>query len=519
MPLPQHQLAIDYQEALQVLQAVAECQWRQLKLKNRMEAIQLQEPGELQSVNDKHAANIPLAQDIGRICTEAIIAPFDIPGSDTSAMDGYAVCSSLTKDASPLRPTKFKVVGSIAAGESQICAKNRQEIVDERLPPCFEIMTGASFPTDYPQLDSVVKVEDVQNNDSTVHWSKTARAHYIEVTAPVRSRQHRRPVGSDYQAGDVVLRPGERIERRHVMALASLGLTTLAKCTRPDISATQPSHQAYVSNQPRLRVVVLSTGSEVIDPRKNRNHSLPRSSDGQSLLFDSNGPYLCNELHRIDQLDVSYCGVVGDREVDLVGHIESAGLGAADVLILTGGVSKGRHDLTRACVEEALRGKVHFHGVKIRPGAPILFSTVNMKSPSQQEGNKEMVVFGIPGNPMAVAAGFQFFIKPYFDFFLGTGDWYRMLATQPSSPLGNRSEMEIAEVRTPEGFPKSKPRGIVAFWLAWKEASGVAEGVAEICVDQASYKTSVLTKSNCWVVVPADLDCVMSGLRLVTIAH
>jgi molybdopterin molybdotransferase len=520
MSLQQQQESIDYHEALQKLESVAVAQRTYIGISHQIAIKDQAVPIGDQLLDAKHAGCIPLAHDVGKICTKVIAAPFDIPGTDTSAMDGYAICTSLTQDASPSRPARFKVMGTVVAGAQDQSSGVLRDVVADSIAPCFEIMTGASFPVEYPQLDGVVKVEDVQDHTPRVHWSKKERADYIEVKTPVKHQQHRRLAGSDYRKDDIVLRPGERIEPRHLMALSALGFATMAGYARLSTDFGIHRSQDHVASQSRLRVGVLSTGSEVVDPRKAQIRQIGRIAATKSFLFDSNGPYLCNELSRMGKTDVSYLGVVGDRRADLVGHIENAAAsGRIDVLILTGGVSKGRCDLTRTCIEEALGGRIEFHGVKIRPGSPVLLSTVAMDQ--HGKGMCRMTIFGIPGNPMAVAAGFHFFVRPYVDFYYNEGDWYRRLSGTFGKPVQDTAGMTILSVETPSGHSMSKPRGTVAFWLAWREDGGTGKlgSVANICADQAAYKTSVMTKSNCWVVVPADIDSVISGMLLATFSH
>ncbi|KPI43144.1 Molybdopterin molybdenumtransferase [Cyphellophora attinorum] len=496
MSLQKQQVAIDYQEALRRLEAVAVAQRTRLGISRQIAIEQRVVPGGDASLDIEDAGCIPLADEVGKICTKTVAAPFDIPGSDTSAMDGYAICTSLTQNASSSRPTKFKVVGTIVAGAHDRISEAWRDSADDDSAPCFEIMTGASFPEGHPRMDGVVKVEDVQDNDPTVHWSKKARAAYIEVKTPVKPQQHRRLAGSDYQKGDIVLQPGERIKPRHLMPRSTFGFTSMMGYARFDADPSLYSPQNHVSSQPKLRVGVLSTGSEVVDPRKARIGGIGKIAATKSLLFDSNGPYLCNELSRTGKTDVSYLGVVGDRRIDLVKHIENAtASGKFDVLILTGGVSKGRCDLTRACIEEALSGRVEFHGVKIRPGSPVLLSTVAMDQ--HGKGACRMTIFGIPGNPMAVAAGFQFFVRPYVDFYYNEGDWYRRLAVTFGKPVQEIAGMTVLTVETPGGHPKSKPRGTVAFWLAWREPGGNGELGSRIITADPSWFTIAMGTGVC----------------------
>lgn len=511
--------SIDYDEALARLGKVVDC--------NRAASQSIQGSGlsGTRADPDRYAderltaqdENIPFAGVVGKRCTVTVFAPFDTPAVDSSAMDGYAVCSAFTAHASASRRIKFRVIGTIAAGDQ--CWRTAQDNdmhAKDSTPICVEIMTGAPFPErTHPHLDCVVKVEDVVEHTSTPISSGGLRERYIEIRSPVAAGQHRRPAGTDFRKGDRIVSAGETIEARHVMALASLGYSTVGVV--PQMSSNQGMINSFtpLARCPALKVGILSTGSELVDTRSPQGEFI-----GNRQLYDSNGPYLIHALCERHAVDVRYLGTVAD-EIELIQQrvenaVDNLGL---EILIITGGVSKGRFDFTRQIIEDCFGGEVIFHGVKIRPGAPVLLATVERHFDNSSSRPHKTTIFGLPGNPLAAAAGLQFFVRPYLDSFGA-----RIAGTVPSQNCCTRpdlSTMSVARMIMSSSKGKTKPAALVAFWLGrrYKEpdTNGREMLVAEVFDDQASYKTNVLAKSNCWVIVPAGVGTVLDGCLLDTV--
>mgnify|MGYP004500803089 CR=1 FL=1 len=322
---------------------------------------------------------IPLDEALGRAAGEDHASPICTPPKDTSAMDGYAISSGATVDATVERPVTFIVQGTNAAGDEPIKLSN--EPIDGCYP-CVEIMTGAQFPisTSNTPFDACVKIEDTV--PSGIKSEFQSRQRFV-LTRPVRLHANRRFAGGDMQKGDVILRKGEDVRSRHVMGLASVGVTGVVV-------------------RRKLRVAVWTTGNE-----------LTRDTNGarkSSQIFDSNGPFLAAALREAG-VDVDLRGVLQDSVQSLQEALDSAGAATWDLIITTGAVSKGKFDFIVPALKR-LHAQVHFHGVAIRPGHPILFATMN-------RGYGPVPFFGLPGNPIATAACFRFLVMPFMRQLLG----------------------------------------------------------------------------------------------------
>lgn len=316
---------------------------------------------------------VSLDQALGRVAAENHTSPICTPPKDTSAMDGYAISSSATVDATAKNPITFVVHGTNAAGDEPIQLPN--EPIDGCYP-CVEIMTGAQFPisTSHTPFDACVKIEDTV--PSGIKSAFQSQRRFV-LTRPVRLHANRRFAGSDMHKGDVIVQKGETVQSRHVMGLASVGIT-----------------DAVVRR--RLRVAVWTTGNE-----------LTRGADGVrkgSQIFDSNGPFLAAALREAGA-DVDLRGILQDSVQSLEEALDSAEAATWDVIITTGAVSKGKFDFIVPALER-LHAQTHFHGVAIRPGHPVLFATLN------RHGGL-IPFFGLPGNPIATAACFRFLVVPF----------------------------------------------------------------------------------------------------------
>ena len=293
----------------------------------------------LEHVRPLPSEAVPLVAAARRFLAETARAAVDLPPFPSSAMDGFAVRAADT-------PGVLAVAGRIAAGRPS----------DRPLEPgqAMSIATGGSVP---PGADAVVPVEYVVD-----------RGNQVEV-AEVASGAHVRPVGGDVRAGDEVVGAGTRLGPAQLGALAAAGVAEVACAARP-------------------RAVVLSTGTEL---------RRPGEPLGPGEIFESNSVILVAALEAagasVERLDT-----VADDEVS---HREAIARGLdADVLVTTGGVSVGPHDLVRR-VERELGVEEVFWGVAMRPGKPLAFGV--------RDGT---LVFGLPGNPVSSLVGCELFVRP-----------------------------------------------------------------------------------------------------------
>jgi molybdopterin molybdotransferase len=256
---------------------------------------------------------LPVGRCLGRVTADDIQSSMDVPPTDNSAVDGYAVGS---RDIPATGTCAFEVVADLAAGS----------VFPGVLGPgqCLRIMTGAPMPAG---ADTVYPQEIVTREGPRVVVPPIARG------ANVRDR------GEDVQAGAVVLPAGTVLRPQELGVTASLGLT-----------------QLLVRQQPR--VAILSTGDEVVEPGSERK-------PGQ--IYDSNRVTLCR-LAEAAGAQVTDHGIVPDLFDELRARLLAAA-GSADVVLTSGGVSVGDYDLVKAVLQDA--GSIDFWQVAMQPGRPI----------------------------------------------------------------------------------------------------------------------------------------------------
>jgi molybdopterin molybdotransferase len=283
---------------------------------------------------------VALEHASGRVLAEAALARTDLPPFPSSAMDGFAVRASDT-------PGSLPVTLHVAAGKPS----------EEPLPEAAAatIATGGAVPDG---ADSVVPIE---------HAAEANRQ--IEITDAVRSGAHIRPRGGDVREGDTVVPPGTRLGPVQIGALAAAGVAEVICARRP-------------------RVAILATGSELRAP-------------GESLepgqIYESNRPMIAAALVAAGA-EVELLDVVRDEEAAHRAALER-GLDS-DVLVTSGGVSVGPHDLVRGIAAELGVEEV-FWGVAVKPGKPLSFGV-----------RRSTLVFGLPGNPVSSLVGALLFVRP-----------------------------------------------------------------------------------------------------------
>lgn len=286
------------------------------------------------------AERVPVAAAAGRVLAEDVAARVDLPPFASSAMDGFAVRAA---DLPGSLPVVFRIAAGLPA--------------DRPLAPgeAMEISTGGAVPEG---ADSVVPIESVVTVDNNV-----------EIADGVRSGSHVRPAGGDVRAGDALLDAGTLLGAAQVGALAAAGVADVLCSRRPT-------------------VVVLSTGTEL---------RTPGDELGPGQIYESNGPMLAAAFESAGAL-VERIGRVADDEESHRRALER-GL-AADVLVSSGGVSVGPHDLVRRILAE-LGVEEDFWGVAVRPGKPLAFGT-----------RGATLVFGLPGNPVSSLVAVELFVRP-----------------------------------------------------------------------------------------------------------
>jgi molybdenum cofactor synthesis domain-containing protein len=294
------------------------------------------------------AERVPLADAAGRVLAEDVFADSDLPPFDRAQMDGYAVRSEDLREA----PARLRVVGEAAAGRGWRGHVQKGEAV--------RIMTGAPLPAG---ADGVQQVELTR---------ETEDGAAVEIERATEPGQFYVPRGSEIRAGERVLRAGEEVSAARTAVLASFGY-------------------AEVSVRRRPRVAVLATGTELVPVAE---------WPGEDQIRDSN-TYSLAAYARLAGAEVERLPFAGDDPELLRREIAEAA-SRSDVLVLSGGVSMGRYDFTKAALRE-LGAEVFFERVSLRPGKPTVFARL--------PGEKQTLVFGLPGNPVSVSVTFNLFAR------------------------------------------------------------------------------------------------------------
>ena len=284
--------------------------------------------------------SIPLEECVGRIVSEPVTAPLDLPPFSKSAMDGFAISSDDDSES-------YNIVETIAAGD--VPANTISEGV------CARIMTGAMLPAG---ADSVVRVENTEVVGETMSIVKPeGSANVIEAGENVRS-------------GDQIFSPGV-VESRHIGIFAEQGIAELVVQVSPLIG-------------------VITTGSELRDP----GDPLP-----SGMIYNSNGPQLCAQITSMGGR-YRYSGVVSDDPDQLEGRLAQE-LEICEVVVLSGGVSMGEFDYVPRAVA-SVGAEIHFHKVSVKPGKPILYARLGEKQIVGLPGNpvSTYIIFEVMIKPM-----------------------------------------------------------------------------------------------------------------------
>jgi len=288
--------------------------------------------------------DVAIGDALGLVLAADVVAPLALPGFDNSAMDGYAVVAEDIADATDEHPVKLPVAEDIPAG--------RTDPLVLKPGTAHRIMTGAPLPTG---ATAVIPVEATDGSTETV-----------SIRASVRPGQHVRRAGEDVMPGTTVLHAGQVLSPAALGLAAALGLGSLRVV-------------------PRQRVLVMSTGSELVAP------GTPLQP-GQ--IYESNAVMLAAAV-RDAGADVVTSSMTED-DVDLFRAELQKHAGDADLVITTGGVSAGAYEV----VKDSLADEVEFVKVAMQPGMP------------QGSG----VVWGtpivtLPGNPVSALVSFEVFIR------------------------------------------------------------------------------------------------------------
>jgi molybdopterin molybdotransferase len=335
------------------------------------------------------AEAVPLEDAAHRVLAEPARAEIDLPPFPSSAMDGYAVRAADT-------PGRLRVEARIAAGKPALGAIEPGQAMG--------IATGGVVPDG---ANAVIPIEYVVEHGNE-----------IEIGSVVENGENVRPRGGDIRAGEVVVERGSVLTPARLGALAAAGIPEIRSARRP-------------------RAAVLPTGTELRRP-------------GEALaageIYEANGLILSAQLETAGAV-VELLPAVGDDEAAHRSALEHAL--DADVVVTSGGVSVGPHDLVRR-VEAELGVEEVFWRVSVKPGKPIAFGV-----------RERTLVFGLPGNPVSALVGFVLFVEPAIRALQGVPeplprfDRGRLAAPRRRNP--ERDELVRARLRRSEDGPLLEP--------------------------------------------------------------
>lgn len=367
-----------------------------------------------------------LVGSVGRTLAREVSAPADVPPFANSAMDGYAIGVSDNPDV----PFTLRLGGEVAAGAWS----------DVEIEPgtCVRIMTGAPVP---PLTDRIVPVE----------WTEQANADQVTILRLPPTRAHVRPPGQDVRRGEVVLHEGSVVGAGAVGILATLGVSRVIVRRKP-------------------RVAIVTTGNELVEPGSGP------LAPGQ--IFNSNA-YALSVQARHAGADVLGPFHARDDRPSLDQILVE--LGAADLIVFSGGVSMGRYDL----VHDALKAQgfvAEFWKVRQRPGNPLLFGRLDT-----------IPVLGLPGNPVSSSICFDQYARQAIGAQLG------------------RDEVNRTRYAATLSTPFAKPKGLHVFARGVASMDSDGRLVVRPTGEQGSNLFTSVLRANCIVHLPEAWDRAETG--------
>lgn len=330
----------------------------------------------------------------GFVIAEPVIANFDMPLFDNSAVDGFGVISSDTESATEESPCSLSLQATIQAGDQ----------VSHSLAPksTLKILTGAPVPS---SVDAVIMKEFTQESNGSVL-----------IKRPANVGMNIRRKGEEFRAGQTVLEGGVLASAPVIGLLATLGHSSFPVYKKPTVS-------------------IMSTGNELVQP-------------GQSLkpgqIYDSNSFALSAALNSLGLLGVQKFHAKDDPS-DTRKTLQKC-LQTSDVIISCGGVSVGDYDFVKDIAEE-IGIKTVFWRIAIKPGKPVYFGVVD-------QGKTQKLVFGLPGNPVSALVTFHQLVKPALMKMMGLTHQPLKLEAKLTDPLkkqAGRMEFVRGKLKAEDG--------------------------------------------------------------------
>jgi len=381
---------------------------------------------------------ISILDSLNRVCAKSILSPTINPLSNNTAFDGFAVLTKETRGLSKKKVKKFKILKTIGAGDDP-------KISNYQKNSSVEIMTGGIIPKPF---DSIIPVEKIK------YFPSKQKPTHIVVDFEVKKFSFIRFAGEDYNLNDVVIKMGELVRPKHIMALTTLGIKNL-----------------YVKKKPKI--IFFGTGDEIVDYKK-KNISNWEVRNSNNHYFTASG----KSLH----YDIIDGGVIKDKEQEkLKKKLKKTLKSDIDIFVTTGAISVGKFDFIPELINK-LGFKTYFKGVSIKPGRPIMLYKFE---------KKKKLFFGLPGNPISCAAGFRFFIYPLI-----------------RNSLGMVKEKKF-KAKLINKYFKRKDFTHFARCLINVNNKGLTE--LKVLQEQQSHRVKSFVKANCWGIFPGGKEQFKSG--------
>jgi molybdopterin molybdotransferase len=346
----------------------------------------------LREVDALEAEDVPILDSLGQALAADVRSDINVPPLDNSAMDGYAVRSEDTRDATAASPKYLRVIDTVMAGS----------ISYKQVTPgtAIRIMTGAPIPAG---ADSVIQFENTDEEDSKIA-SPGKAPERVGVRCPVIPGQSIRHAGEDISRGKLVLKKGAVIRPAEVGVMASLGISRAKVIRRPVVA-------------------VLSTGNELVEI----GEPLPTGK-----IYDSNAYSIAALVKRYGGVP-KVLGIARDDEAELVARLEEAR--DADMLLTTGGVSMGDYDMVKDIL--ARDGRIVFWKVRVKPGKPLAFGKIKGRG-------KDIPHLGLPGNAVSCMVSFELFVRPALLKMMGKTNFAKpVVEAVAEETLSNKEERRL----------------------------------------------------------------------------
>ena len=304
---------------------------------------------------------------LNRVTSLNIYSSINYPTGDNTACDGFAIKSSDTNNIKKNFTQKFKIIGSISAGNKPFKKKIRKY-------DTIEIMTGGIIPKGF---DTIIPIEQI------IFYPNKKNKKYILIDRKIAKYNHIRFAGSDFKKKEIIVKKNIVIQPNHILAFKTLGIKNIIV-------------------KKKVNILFFSTGNEI-----SNSDIIPNWK-----VRNSNSHYIKN-LNENFLFNFKNGGILRDQDQNIFkSKIKKMLSSNTDIIVTSGAVSAGKYDFIPEVIK-TFKLSNYFKSVAIRPGKPILFAKIK---------NNQKAIFGLPGNPMSSAACFRFFVYTYISIILGLND-------------------------------------------------------------------------------------------------